>query len=122
MKFLSEEFLAAWAAAERDPLGDATAVIAVKTEGGPDGKVGVTIELDNGAVTDARPGAQKGADIELTIPYDLAVDLLQGDADPAVEFMRGALKVSGDMAAWLEILPAWQVRREPSSIVDTTEF
>jgi len=122
VKFLSEEFLAAWAEADRDPLGEATAVIAVKTEGGPDGKVAVTLELDEGAVTGARPGAQKGADLELTIPYDLAVDLLQGDADPAVEFMRGALKVSGDMGAWLEILPAWRQRSAPSSVAAATEF
>ena len=125
MKFLSEEFLAALVAAEREPLGSATCAVSVKTEGGPDGKVAFTIDLENGVVVDAQPGARKGADIELTAPYDLAAELLRGDLDPAVAFMRGTLKMSGDMDAWLEILPAWHRARADgaaSSIAADTEF
>ena len=85
-------------------------VVSVKTEGGPDGKVNFTIELAGGQVTEVRAGAQKGADIELTMSYDLAGELLRGEADPAVGFMRGTLKLSGDMAVWLDLLPAWQAR------------
>ena len=67
MRFLSEEFLQAWADAERPNLGDASGTIAVKTEGGPDGKVAITIGLDGGVVVGAWPGARKGADVELTL-------------------------------------------------------
>lgn len=125
MKFLSEEFLDAWAAADGPLLGSASGVVSVKTEGGPDGKVNVTFELEQGRVTAARPGATKGADIELTAPYDLAADLFRSDADPAAEFMRGRLKVSGGMPLWLEILPAWRARvvsGDQSSVVGQTEF
>ncbi|MDG2114528.1 MAG: SCP2 sterol-binding domain-containing protein [Actinomycetota bacterium] len=125
MKFLSDDFLSAWADAERPALGSASGSMTVKTEGGPDGKVAFTIELLDGRVTEARPGATKGADVELTIPYDLAADLFRGDEDPAVAFMRGSLKMSGDMAVWLEVLPAWRdqaVSGEVSPVVADTEF
>ena len=125
MKFLSEEFFDAWTAAARPTLGGATGSIAVKTEGGPDGKVNFTVAIDDGRVTGVSPGAQKGADLELTMPYDLAADLLRGDEDPAIAFMRGTLKLSGDMAMWLEILPVWRARHaagDASAVAASTEF
>jgi hypothetical protein len=125
VKFLSQEFLDALPDADRAPFGDATGVISVKTEGGPDGKVAVTVELEHGRVVGARPKASKEAAVELAAPYELAAELFRGDADPAVEFMRGNLKMSGDMGLWLEILPAWHrhvVAGNPHPVVAATEF
>jgi hypothetical protein len=73
VKFLSQEFLDALPDADRAPFGDATGVISVKTEGGPDGKVAVTVELEHGRVVGARPKASKEAAVELAAPYELAV-------------------------------------------------
>lgn len=125
MKFLSEEFFESWADADRPTLGSATGTLTVKTEGGPDGKVAFTVQLADGRVTGARPGATKGADVELTMPYDLAAEFLRGDEDPAVAFMRGSLKMSGDMGVWLEVLPAWRsqvVAGIVSPVLVDTEF
>jgi len=110
VKFLSDDFLASWIDEERPTAGSATGTITLQTEGGPDGKVAVTFQLQDGTVVSASAGATKGADIELTAAYSLAADLFCHRADPAVAFMQGSLKMSGDMSMWLEVLPALQAR------------
>ena len=54
------------------------------------------------------PGTTRGADLTLEVPWQLAADVICGEADPAEHYMSGDLKVSGDMALWLELLPAWR--------------
>ena len=108
MSFLDPEFLEVWAAADHEPLGGVSGVIVMKTTGGPDGKISVSLTFESGVLTSASSGAAKGADLTLEAPWQLAVDVVRGDADPARQYMAGDLKVSGDMALWLELLPAWR--------------
>ena len=116
MKFLSDAFLEAWLSEDRTPMGTATGSITLLTTGGPDGKTATTFDLRDGVVVAATPGATKGADIELSAPYALVADLFCHRADPAVAFMQGGLKMSGDMAMWLDVLPGLQARlREPGA-------
>jgi hypothetical protein len=105
MQFLSEEWLEACCGADRPNLAGATGVIVLKTEGGPDGKTIHRFTLDEGVIVDASVGKAKGADIELIAPWPLAQALLKDGADPATEYMRGKLKMSGDMEMWLAVLP-----------------
>jgi hypothetical protein len=42
--------------------------------------------------------------------YQLATQLFLHEADPASEYMKGQLKMSGDMQLWLKILPVWRDR------------
>ena len=108
MSFLDDEFLAAWAEAGHEPLGTVSGTVVMKTSGGPDGKVAVSLVIESGVLLSASAGAAKGADLTLEAPWQLAADVVHGDADPARHYMAGDLKVSGDMALWLELLPAWR--------------
>ena len=108
MSFLDEEFLATWADAGHEPLASVSGTVVMKTAGGPDGKVAVSLVFESGTLTSASAGATRGADLTLEAPWQLAADVVCGDADPAVPYMSGDLKVSGNMALWLELLPAWR--------------
>ena len=108
MSFLDEDFLAKWAAAGHEPLGNVSGTIVLKTAGGPDGKVSVSLIFDSGIVTSASAGTTRGADLTLEAPWQLAADVICGNADPAQHYMAGDLKASGDMALWLELLPSWR--------------
>ncbi len=108
MSFLDDEFLAAWACAGHEPLGNVSGTVVMKTAGGPDGKAAVSLIFESGVLTSASAGTARGADLTLEAPWQLAADVVCGDADPARCYMAGDLKVSGDMALWLELLPAWR--------------
>ncbi|WP_419854188.1 SCP2 sterol-binding domain-containing protein [Candidatus Poriferisodalis sp.] len=111
MSFLDDEFLATWADAGHEPLGNVTGAVVMKTAGGPDGKVAVSLTFESGVLTSASVASKEDAreaDLTLEAPWQLAADVVCGNADPARYYMAGDLKVSGDMALWLELLPAWR--------------
>ena len=108
MSFLDDEFLAAWADAGHEPLGNVSGTVVMKTAGGPDGKVSVSLSFEAGVLRSATSGSTRGADLTLESPWELAAEVVRGGADPAVQYMAGDLKVSGDMALWLELLRAWR--------------
>ncbi len=108
MSFLDAEFLERWAGAEHEPLGGVSGTIVMKISGGPDGKAAVSLSFSDGVLRAATPGTTRGADLTLEAPWELAAEVVCGDADPAQHYMAGDLKVSGAMAMWLELLPAWR--------------
>ncbi|MET0421481.1 MAG: SCP2 sterol-binding domain-containing protein [Acidimicrobiia bacterium] len=90
------------------PTGDGgldTVAIEVTVLKAPGGDVTWTLEIGDGKVA-ARPGARPGADVTLTLPYDDAVRVLQGDVAPSVLFMRGTMKTAGDPGLLLDVLAA----------------
>tara|TARA_Y100000780_G_C13484325_1_gene339756 strand:+ start:33 stop:410 length:378 start_codon:yes stop_codon:yes gene_type:complete len=108
MRFLSDEFVSKWGAVDRPALGNGSGLVVVKIDGGPDGKIALTLEFAEGLIVSAYIGSGRGRDLELSLPYELAVELFLRRADPAAEYMKGRLKMSGDMALWLDLLPAWR--------------
>ena len=111
MSFLDDEYLASWADGDHEPLGGISGTIVMKTSGGPDGKVNVSLTFESGVLTSASVASKEDAreaDLTLEAPWQLAADVVCGEADPARYYMAGDLKVSGDMALWLELLPAWR--------------
>jgi hypothetical protein len=108
MRFLSDEFVSKWGAVDRPALGKGSGLVVIKIDGGPDEKISLTLEFAEGLIVSAYIGSGRGRDLELKIPYELAVELFQRRADPAAEYMKGRLKMSGDMALWLDLLPAWR--------------
>ena len=108
MRFLSDEFVSKWGAVDRPALGNGSGLVVIKIDGGPDGKISLTLELADGLIVSAYIGSGRGRDLELSLPYELAVELFLRRADPAAEYMKGRLKMSGDMALWLDLLPAWR--------------
>ena len=108
MRFLSDEFVSKWGAVDRPALGNGSGLVVIKIDGGPDGNISLTLELAEGLIVSAYIGSGRGRDLELSLPYELAVELFLRRADPAAEYMKGRLKMSGDMALWLDLLPAWR--------------
>lgn len=58
----------------------------------------------SGKVREAAPGDLPGADLVLTSTHEQLCRLLAGQTSPAVAFMRGELKASGDGRLLLELL------------------
>jgi hypothetical protein len=110
MQFLSEEFVAKWSAIERPLFGDLSALLVAKIDGTPEGKATISLEFEDGVISKAYLGSGRGRDIELSMSYQLATQLFLHEADPAAEYMKGQLKMSGDMKLWLTILPVWRDR------------
>ena len=110
MQFLSEEFVAKWSAVERPLFGDLSALLVAKIDDTPQGKVAISLEFEGGVISKAYLGSGRGRDIELSMSYHLATQLFLHEADPASEYMKGHLKMSGDMSLWLKILPVWRDR------------
>lgn len=111
--FLDDEWLDAYRVAAGDrpggtgPDGDAVAgTVRVTVEKAPQGKVVWIETITDGRVTAmARAGAKDPADVELTAPHPLAVELWRDGLDPAVAFMQGRLKMRGDSGLWMRLLP-----------------
>ncbi|HAX04582.1 MAG TPA: hypothetical protein DCX77_02805 [Acidimicrobiaceae bacterium] len=123
MQFLSEEFVAEWAALERPLFGDLSALLVAKIDETPEGKVTISVEFAGGVIENAYVGSARGRDLELAMSYQLAAQLFRHEADPASEYMKGKLKMSGDMRLWLKLLPAWQARIDdagPSELIAQT--
>ena len=110
MQFLSEEFVAKWSAVERPLFGDLSALLVAKIDDTPQGKMMISLEFEGGVISKAYLGSGRGRDIELSMSYHLATQLFLHEADPASEYMKGQLKMGGDMQLWLKILPVWRDR------------
>jgi putative sterol carrier protein len=73
--------------------------------GGPDGDVRYYWVLENGKLLDSRIGDLDDAEVTLTTNYDDAMKVQQGELDPNAAFMQGRIKVTGNMAKLMALLP-----------------
>ncbi len=106
--FLSPEwFEAAAAAAVAVGQADATAagvdaLIQYTVKGGPDGTVRCHVTVGDGRVTALAEGRAPAApDIEITIDYDTAHDIVAGAHSAEVAYMNGDMRLEGSHAVWL---------------------
>ena len=106
-KYLSQEWLdEGRALAEDQPVRPgATARIQYHTTGGPDGDVKYYWVLEDGKLLDTKLGELDDADFTLTMSYEDAVKVQQGELDPNAAFMQGRMKVTGNMAKLMSLLP-----------------
>ena len=100
----------AWAQAVRDGLAGLTGAstlsgtVQVDVTGGTAGDVSVHAVLDGGQVTAIGAGAATDPDAVLTLTAADAGAVVAGTLDPSVAFMRGRLKVAGEMGVVLDLL------------------
>jgi len=73
--------------------------------GGPDGDVKCYGVITEGEVVEAGLGSLDAADLTVTIDYDDVVRIDRGELDPNVAYMQGRLKVAGDLAKLMALLP-----------------
>lgn len=73
--------------------------------GGPDGDIRYYWILADGRLQEAKLGELPDAEVTLTMGYEDALRIQRGDLDASSAFMQGAVKVSGNMAVLMSLLP-----------------
>jgi putative sterol carrier protein len=126
-KYLSQEWLdEGRKLAEDQPVRPgATARIQYHTTGGPDGDVKYYWVLEDGKLLESTLGELGDPDFTLTMSYEDAVKVQKGELDPNAAFMQGRMKVSGNMAKLMSLLPLTnspEYRALQEQIREVTEF
>ena len=73
--------------------------------GGPDGDVQYYWIVEDGQLVENRLGEFAEADVTLTESYEDAKRIQQGELDANAAFMQGKIKVTGDIAKLMALLP-----------------
>ena len=106
-QYLSQEWLDEFVtlAADQPNRPGATVKIQYKATGGPAGDIDYYWVIDEGKILDAKLGTIDGADFTMTTAYDDAVKVQKGELDATAAFMQGKMKVAGNMAKMMSLLP-----------------
>ena len=106
-RFLSEEWLQSsrqLAAGQPERPGASVRIQYVVT-GGPDGDLRYWWVLEDGRLADGALGELADPDVTMTEVYADAVLIQRGELDPGAAFMQGRVKVAGNMAKVMSLLP-----------------
>jgi putative sterol carrier protein len=106
-KYLSQEWLdeGRKLAQEFPERPGATARMQFAVTGGPEGDVRYYQVLDNGKILESTLGEDANADFTMTSSFDDSVKIQKGELDPNAAFMQGRMKVSGNVAKLMALLP-----------------
>lgn len=106
-KFLSQEWHeATLKMAESQPeRPGASARMQYVVSGGPDGDIRYYWLLEEGKLLEAQLGDMEDAEITLTQSYEDAASIQKGELDATAAFMQGRVKVTGNMAKLMSLLP-----------------
>ena len=73
--------------------------------GAPDGDIKYYWVLENGKLLESNLGELPDAEVTLTQTYDDAQKIQKGELDANAAFMQGRVKVTGNMAKLMALLP-----------------
>ena len=106
-KWLSQEWLdESKKLAEGQPeRPGASARMQYVVTGGPDGDIKYYWVLENGKLQESQLGEMSDPEVTLTQSYDDAKKIQQGELDANAAFMQGRVKVIGNMAKLMALLP-----------------
>ena len=126
-KYLSQEWLdESRKMAEDQPVRPgATAKMQYVVTGGPDGDIKYYWVLEDGKLLESQLGEIADGDFTLTMTYDDAKKVQQGELDPNAAFMQGRMKVTGNMAKLMSLLPLTnspENRARQDQIREITEY
>lgn len=73
--------------------------------GAPDGDIQYYWVLEDGKIIESKLGRLEDSEVTLTTPYPDAVKIQKGELDANAAFMQGKVKVTGNMAKVMALLP-----------------
>ena len=92
---------------------------------GPDGDIRYYWVLENGKLLESSLGELEDAEITLTQSYEDAVAIQKGELDANAAFMQGRVKVTGDIAKLMSLLPITsspEYKQLQAEIREVTEY
>ena len=106
-KWLSQEWLdESKKLAESQPeRPGASARMQYVVTGGPEGDIKYYWVLENGKLQESQLGEMPDPEVTLTQSYEDAKKIQQGELDANAAFMQGRVKVTGNMAKLMALLP-----------------
>ncbi|GAC1318319.1 MAG: hypothetical protein NVSMB12_17070 [Acidimicrobiales bacterium] len=126
-KYLSQEWLdeTREMAADQPERPGASVKMNYVVTGAPDGDVTYHWILENGKLIESKLGALDDGEVTLTMTYDDAVKQAKGELDANAAFMQGRVKVTGNMAKLMSLLPltnAPEYKALQAKISEVTEY
>ena len=126
-KYLTQEWLdeTREMAADQPERPGASVKMNYVVTGGPDGDVTYHWILENGKLVESKLGALEDGEVTLTMSYDDAVKQAKGELDANAAFMQGRVKVTGNMAKLMSLLPltnAPEYKELQAKISTVTEY
>lgn len=106
-RYLTQEWLdeTRALAADQPERPGASARMQYLVTGGPDGDVKYYWVLEDGKLLENQLGEIDDADFTMTLSYDDAVKVQKGELDPNAAFMQGRMKVTGNLAKLMQLMP-----------------
>jgi putative sterol carrier protein len=126
-KWLSQEWLdetRKMAEGQPDRPG-ASARMQYVVTGAPDGDIDYYWVLENGKIVQSQLGRLDDAEVTLTTGYPDALKIQKGELDANAAFMQGKVKVTGNMAKVMSLLPITnspEYKQLQTEIAAITEF
>ncbi len=107
VKYLSAEWMALLKdlAAEFPETPGATARLQYVVTGGPDGEIRYHHVIENGQTLEHALGEDPDAEVTLTSSYDDKMKVDKGELDANAAFMQGRVKLTGNIAKVMALLP-----------------
>jgi putative sterol carrier protein len=126
-KYLSQEWLdeGKQLAQEFPERPGATARMQYNVTGGPEGDVKYFQVIENGKMVESKLGEDPDAEFTLSLTYDDSVKVQKGELDANAAFMQGRMKVTGNMAKLMSLMPLTQspeYKAIQDKIQEVTEF
>jgi putative sterol carrier protein len=93
--------------------------------GGPDGEIRYYWILENGRLQKSELGDLEGAEVTMTQTYEDAKKIQKGELDANAAFMQGRIKVAGNMAKLMALMPltnAPEYKELQKQIQEITEY
>ncbi|MDP9419804.1 MAG: SCP2 sterol-binding domain-containing protein [Actinomycetota bacterium] len=127
VKYLSPEWMALTKelAADFPETPGATARLQYVITGGPDGEVKYHHVIENGHTVEHALGEDPEAEVTLTSTYDDKMKVDKGELDANAAFMQGRVKVTGNIAKVMALLPLTskpEYRAIQDKVREQTEF
>jgi putative sterol carrier protein len=126
-KWLSQEWLdeSTRLAVDQPERPGASARLQYVITGGPDGDVSYYWIVTDGRLEENRLGELDDPDVTLHESYEDAMAMQKGELDANAAFMQGKIKVSGDVATLMALLPitmSSEFAAFQESVLKITEF